>query len=560
MARVSMRDLIRFRSSILTYPSRPFIHSHPFSSYTASEVSIETPKPSHRRQCFALLDQSQSLIQVSQIHARLISSGRFDSYWARKVLKFYWDFCHVDYTILIFRYIDFPGTYCINTVLKAYSLSASPNQAVIFYFEWLREGFYPNCHTFVPLVGSCAKMGCVESGRKCHGQAVKNGVDTVLQVQNSLVHMYACCGRVELAYKVFDEMSTRDLVSWNSLVDGYARLGYLDFAHRIFDLMPERNVISWNIITGGYLKGGIPGCVFKLFRRMVKTGMRGDNTTMVNVLTACGRSARLKEGRSVHGFVIRTTLKSSLFIDAALIDMYSKCQRVKVASRVFDNTAEKNLVCWNAMILGHCIHGNPEDGINMYKKMVGKRRLRVGESNSCKSLVLDQGQGEILPDAITFIGVLCASARARLLEEGRGYFHEMINIFRIKPNFAHYWCMANIFVSVGLIQSAEEIIRNIPQHIVDESSDSLIWANLLSLCRFEGDVSLGEQTAKSLIDREPQNLSYYRLMLNVYAVAGRWEDVARVKETVKGKIVGRMPGCNLVDLRDIVHDLRVGEH
>ena len=231
-----------------------------------------------------------------------------------------------------------------------------------------------------------------------------------------------------------------------------------------------------------------------------------------------------------------------------------------MASRVFDNMAEKNLVCWNAMILGHCIHGNPVDGINLYEKMVGKRRLKEGESNSYKSLRLDQDQGEMLPDAVTFIGVLCACARARLLEEGRGYFHEMIDIFRIKPNFAHYWCMANIFVSVELIQSAEEIIRNIPQHILDESSDSLIWANLLSSCRFKGDVSFGEQIAKSLIDKEPQNLSYYRLLLNVHAAAGRWKDVARVKGMVKEKIVGRMPGCNLVDLKEIVHNLRVGEH
>ncbi|KAM6591328.1 hypothetical protein CsatA_013933 [Cannabis sativa] len=551
MARISIRDLFRFRNS------RPFIHSYPLSSYVSPEVSVDSAKSSQRRNCFALLDASRSVIQVSKIHANLITLGRFDSFWARKILKLYWDFGHLDYTILIFKFIDFPGTFCINTVLKAYSLGLSPSQALIFYFEWLGEGFCPNGHTFVPLIGSCAKMGCIETGGKCHGQVVKNGVDTVLQVRNSLIHMYGCCERVELAYKVFDEMTTRDLVSWNSLVDGYARHGYMDVAHKLFDAMPERNVASWNVITSGYLKSGIPGCVLKLYRQLVKTGMRGNNTTMVNVLTACGRSARLKEGRSVHGFLIRTAfLKSSIFIDTALIDMYSKCQRVKVASRVFDSMPEKNLVCWNAMILGHCIQGNPEDGIKLFHRMVGKGRLQDREGNCIKSERIAKGRGNILPDAVTFIGVLCACARARLLEEGRGYFEEMTNFFRIKPNFAHYWCLANIFVGVGLVKPAEEIIRNIPHHIVDESQDSLIWANLLSSCRFEGDFWFGEQIAKSGIDREPHNLSYYRLLLNVYATAGRWEEVARVKEMLKEKIVGSMPGCNLIDLKEIVHNPR----
>ncbi|KAH0973575.1 hypothetical protein GBA52_025731 [Prunus armeniaca] len=56
-------------------------------------------------------------------------------------------------------------------------------------------------------------MGSVESGRKCHGQVVKHGLDSVLQVQNSLIHMYCSSEKVELARMVFDEMSDRDLVS-----------------------------------------------------------------------------------------------------------------------------------------------------------------------------------------------------------------------------------------------------------------------------------------------------------------------------------------------------------
>lgn len=122
------------------------------------------------------------------MHAQLIAWGLFDSFWARKLLKSYSDFSDVDYTALTFRYIEKPATFCVNTVIKAHSESSAPGQALVVYFEWLRKGFAPTSYTFVPLFGSCTKMGDVESGRKCHGQVIKHGVDSVL-------HGY---GKVEL--------------------------------------------------------------------------------------------------------------------------------------------------------------------------------------------------------------------------------------------------------------------------------------------------------------------------------------------------------------------------
>ena len=92
-----------------------------------------------------------------------------------------------------------------------------------------------------------------------------------------------------------------------------------------------------------------------------------------------------------------------------------------------------------------------------------------------------------------------------------------------------------------------------PEVAEDLTKESLSWANMLGSCRFQGDITVGEQIAISLIDMEPQNTAYYRLLLNVYAAAGRWEDVAWVNEMMKENKLGRRPGCNLVDLNEIIH-------
>ncbi|KDP23981.1 hypothetical protein JCGZ_25369 [Jatropha curcas] len=269
---------------------------------------------------------------------------------------------------------------------------------------------------------------------------------------------------------------------------------------------------------------------------MANRGLQGNLKTMVGVIRACGKSARLREGRSVHGYLIRKWKSLSIFIYTSLIDMYSKCRRVELASKIFDSLMHRNLICWNAMILGHCIHGKPEDGLNLFADMVEA----------------------IEPDEVTYIGILSACARAGLLTEGRNFFSQMTHKYCLKPNFAHYWCMANLYAGLGLVNDAENVLRNMPVDNENVSLESIVWANLLTVTRFQANATLGERVAKSLIAKEPWNFSHYQLLANVYAAASKWEDVARVKEMLKKGQMRRNPGCNLVDLKKIVHEYRVG--
>lgn len=396
------------------------------------------------------------------------------------------------------------------------------------------RGFFPNSYTFVPLVASCAKMGCIGSGKECHAQATKNGVDSVLPVQNSLIHMYVCCGGVQLARVLFDGMLSRDLVSWNSIINGHMMVGELNAAHRLFDKMPERNLVTWNVMISGYLKGRNPGYAMKLFREMGRLGLRGNARTMVCVATACGRSGRLKEAKSVHGSIVRMSLRSSLILDTALIGMYCKCRKVEVAQIVFERMRERNLVSWNMMILGHCIRGSPEDGLDLFEVMISMGKMKHGvESDETLRL---------LPNEVTFIGVLCACARAEMLDEGRSYFKQMTDVFGVKPNYAHFWCMANLLASVKLVGEAEEFLRSMAEFDGDMSCESLVWASLLGLCHFKRDVYLGERIAKLLVDMDPKNLTCYQFLLIIYAVSAQWENVSEVQKLVKERRLEIIPG------------------
>lgn len=98
-----------------------------------------------------------------------------------------------------------------------------------------------------------------------HALIFKIGYDSNVFVQNRLVFMYAICGAINDANKVFSSMDERDLVSWNSLLLGCAHHGY------------SREAVQ-------------------LFEQMQKTEIKPDGTTFLVVLSACCHAGFIDKG------------------------------------------------------------------------------------------------------------------------------------------------------------------------------------------------------------------------------------------------------------------------
>ncbi len=59
---------------------------------------------------------------------------------------------------------------------------------------------------------------------------------------NSLVDMYAKCGSMEDACKVFNKMSSQDVISWNAILAGFAMHAHGNKAIEHFEQMCEEGV------------------------------------------------------------------------------------------------------------------------------------------------------------------------------------------------------------------------------------------------------------------------------------------------------------------------------
>ena len=116
--------------------------------------------------------------------------------------------------------------------------------------------------SFAFVLKGATNCGCLRGGVQLHCDAMRHGLNTHLFVATTLVSMYAECGCVSFARKVFEEMSEPNVVAWNTMLTACFRCRDVKVLEEMFDRMPIRNLTSWNVMLAGYIKAGELELVF----------------------------------------------------------------------------------------------------------------------------------------------------------------------------------------------------------------------------------------------------------------------------------------------------------
>jgi pentatricopeptide repeat protein len=130
----------------------------------------------------------------------------------------------------------------------------------------------------------------------------------------------------------------------------------------------------------------------------------------------------------------------------------------------------------------------------------------------------------IIPDEITYTGVLSACIHGGSVSEGWYYFNQMKIIYGIEPRSEHYACMIDLLGKPGLLDGPFEIARSMPMG-ADESG----WGSLLNACRMHANVEIGECAANKLVGLDPSFSGIYSLMDQIYASKNKWDQVKKLR-------------------------------
>ncbi|XXG68169.1 hypothetical protein AAC387_Pa06g1319 [Persea americana] len=419
------------------------------------------------------------------------------------------------------------------SMIAGFAQNGMAEEAVGYFRRMLAEKIRPDVVALVSVLSACAQLKDLDLGKWVHQFVDRERICMSGNFSVALIDMYAKCGDLDAARKVFDYTDRKSLASWNAIIDGYCKVGDLCEARLLFDQMVERDLITFNSMITGYVHRSRHKEALLLFSELRASGLNPDKFTYVGLLTACSNLGALNQGKLLHAYIEESSIELDVFLETALLDMYAKCGKIDQATLVFNRMPKKDVLAWTAMISGLALHGSGRSALSHFSMM--------------------QKQG-VRPNAVAYIGVLNACSHSGLVEEGRLHFNEMISKYNIEPEVEHYGCMIDLLGRAGYLKEAEELIETMPIE-----PNAVIWGSLLGACRVYNDVNLAEKAAKHLLILEPDKDAAYVLLYNVYVSSGRWANAAEIRQMMEDRGIKKIAGCSSIVVDGLVHEFIAGD-
>ncbi|XP_028109078.1 pentatricopeptide repeat-containing protein At3g02330, mitochondrial [Camellia sinensis] len=389
-----------------------------------------------------------------------------------------------------------------NSIIAAYGQNGIEEETLSLFVSMLQLRMEPDEFTYGSVLKACAGRVALNCGMEVHNRIIKSGMGFDLFVGSAIVDMYCKCSKVEEAEKLHNRMEEQTMVSWNAMISGFSLNEQSEEAQ-------------------------------KFFSRMLEMGVKPDNFTYATVLDTCANLATIGLGKQIHVQIIKHELQSDVFISSTLVDMYSKCGNMQDSRLMFEKAPKRDFVTWNAMICGYAQHGHGEEALKIFEDM--------------------QLEG-VKPNHATFVAILRACAHIGLVEKGLHYFHAMLSNHGLDPQLEHYACMVDILGRSGQVNDALKFILKMPFQ-----ADDVIWRTLLSICKMHGNVAVAEEAASSLLQLDPQDSSAYILLSNIYANAGMWDEVSKMRKMMKSSGLKKEPGCSWIEVKSELHMFLIGD-
>ncbi|XP_057735885.1 pentatricopeptide repeat-containing protein At3g26540-like [Arachis stenosperma] len=270
----------------------------------------------------------------------------------------------------MFQEIPSPNAVTWNIIVRRYLDAGDAREAIVLFSRMFLVKVRPLHFTFSAALVACASISRLEEGMQIHGVVVKLGLHEDNVVSSSLINMYMKCGKLEDGHEVFDQIGSKDLVSWTSIVYGYAMCGKTWEARKIFDEMPERNVISWNAMLAGYARFCDLHEALDFIYLMLGKIKDVDHVTLSLMLNVSAGLSDHEMGKQVHGYIYRHGFHSNLSAGNALLDMYGKCGNLNSATVWFNQMSNRrDWVSWNALLASYDNHQLSEQALTKFLEM-----------------------------------------------------------------------------------------------------------------------------------------------------------------------------------------------
>ncbi|KAK7860427.1 pentatricopeptide repeat-containing protein At2g36980, mitochondrial [Quercus suber] len=369
-----------------------------------------------------------------------------------------------------------------NAMLTGYSQLGLHQESLSLFRHMRISNTKPDHYSFTATLSACAGASELTHGVKIHALVIVSGFQSSLPVCNSLIDMYGKCLRPFSASKVFEDMQSRNEVTWCSLLFAHTNSCQFDSAHEVFHMIPKKVEIAWNILIASHARCGEVELCLNLFKEMRESLCQPDQWTLSALMNACSESSEFSYGCLVQGIIIKTGWSSAVEAKNSVLSFYARLGCPDDATKEFESFGTLTQVSWNAIIDAHMRVGDTQEAFLAFQRAPEKNIVswtsmiagyaRNGNGDEALCFFVDMMRNCVQPDDFAFGAVLHACSSLAVLGHGK-MVHGCIIHFGMNADVYVGNGLINMYAKCGDVEGSSRAFNEIP------NKDVVSWNAML---------------------------------------------------------------------------------
>ncbi|XP_075518098.1 pentatricopeptide repeat-containing protein At4g30700 [Primulina tabacum] len=446
------------------------------------------------------------------LHGLAVVSGYgSDLFVGSALVDMYASFSRMEMAYKVFDGIPEPDTVLWNTMISGLVKNCCFYESLHVFQAMTGKTTHFDSTTLAVVISGVAELQEIRTGMMVQALAMKVGCHFHDHVVNGFISLYAKCGDILTAKLLFGLIVNPDLIVYNTMISGFNC----------------NNEIELSV---------------HLFKELVSSRRKVSSSSVVGLIPVFYPFGHLELTCSIHGFCEKSGFLFSSSVSTALTTTYSRLNEIEFARQLFDESPEKTLASWNAMISGYAQNGETEMAISLFHEM---QKL------------------DIHPNHVTITSILSACAQLGALSLGK-WVHDLIKREYLDSNIYVSTALIDMYMKCGSIEEARRLFDNMgDKNAVTYNSmitgyglhghghealklfekmllsgilpTRVTFLSILYACSHAGLVEEGEEIFRSMIydhGFEP-NSEHYACMVDILGRAGKLEDAL--------ELINRMP-------------------
>ncbi|CAA7055226.1 unnamed protein product [Microthlaspi erraticum] len=249
---------------------------------------------------------------------------------------------------LIFERLSQQSTVSWTALISGYVQRGLHGAGLKLFVKMRGENLRADQSTFATVLRASAGFASLSLGRQLHAFIIRSGNAENVYSGSGLVDMYAKCGSVKDAVRVFGEM-------------------------------PERNAVSWNALISAFADNGDGEAAISAFTEMTHSGgLKPDAVSVLGVLTACSHCGFVEQGTEFFEAMSRVYgIAPGRKHYACMLDLLGRNGRFEEAEKLMEEMPfEADEIMWSSLLNACRIHKNQEHAERAAEKLFGMEKLR----------------------------------------------------------------------------------------------------------------------------------------------------------------------------------------